>query len=191
MGSSPIPDPTQDKDFMNANPSDQMAYLRATDKDFAAASPQDQLGYLMHLRGLSPNIAPAAGGQFAGTATIPSKGGRISPQAAASMQSGPEGLEADPNNPHPTAGLPGLTGNRPVLGRDLVPGALAGGAAAMAATPTLAGGAATALIPKIIAAGKWAEANPMKAWLALQAAKEFIPGAKKAAELVKKAPSGQ
>lgn len=38
------------------------------------------------------------------------------------------------------AGLPGAWGNRPVQGKDLIPGSIAGGAAAAVASPTLAAG---------------------------------------------------
>jgi len=40
------------------------------------------------------------------------------------------------------------------------------------------------------ALGTWAEANPYKAFILYQLAKEFLPGAKKAIGLVKSAPSG-
>jgi len=104
-------------------------------------------------------------------------------------QYGPEGLEKSPGNPNQvTGGLPGMAGNRPTTGADLIPGAVVGGAAGLAATPTVVGAAASAAIPPVLAVGKWAGANPIKAWLALQAAKELVPGVKKITDLVKKAP---
>lgn len=42
-----------DKDFLNASPDDQKAYLAHVDKDFSAASPKDQQAYLNHI------LAPA------------------------------------------------------------------------------------------------------------------------------------
>lgn len=39
----------QDKDFMSANPAEQVKYLRQTDPDFAKAHPDEQAAYLAHL----------------------------------------------------------------------------------------------------------------------------------------------
>src|SRR5271165_7139663 len=115
-GSTVMPvDPTTDPDFMSAQPHEQMAYLSHVDSDFAKASPQDQLGYLMHIRGLSSNISGPAAPPM-GMSQVDITGKPQTPEAA-------------------TAGLPGMTGNRPVKGADLVPGAIVGGAAAAAAAP--------------------------------------------------------
>jgi hypothetical protein len=49
-------DPTQlsqDKDFLAANPDDQIKFLSSQDPDFAKAPRADQLGYLGHVTGLS------------------------------------------------------------------------------------------------------------------------------------------
>lgn len=137
----------------------------------------------------------AAGGQFAGTATQPSEGGSTSPQLAASMQSGPEGLERDPNQAigHSAFTGPGAwPGQRPVQGKDLIPGAIGGSAAAA----TVGGSAAlSTIIPPTIAGikavGAWAKENPVHAYFTYQALKELIPGMKKAMGIVDKVPDAK
>ena len=166
----PPVDPTQDADFMKAAPHEQMAYLSQTDHEFAKAPPQDQIGYLMHLRGLGPISGPA-GGQMAGTA-IP---GQTSPQAAAQMQ--PVDVAGNPQTPEAaTAGLPGRTGNRPVIGADLVPGAIAGGAAAAMAAPTMAGPALAGL--KAVGKATVQTVPYVVAGQAIEYARENLPGGK-------------
>jgi hypothetical protein len=55
----------QDKDFMGADPEEQMKFLSSQDQDFAKAPREDQMGYLEHLTGkpVRPNVglAPPAG----------------------------------------------------------------------------------------------------------------------------------
>jgi hypothetical protein len=57
-------DPTQlsqDKDFLAANPDDQIKFLSSQDPDFAKAPRADQLGYLGHVTGKPVVQAPNAG----------------------------------------------------------------------------------------------------------------------------------
>ena len=51
---------------------------------------------------------------------------------------------------------------------------------------TVVGAGAKAAIPYVTKIGQWANANPVKAYLALQALKDLVPGFKKATETVKK-----
>src|SRR5208282_2102474 len=46
---NPLASALQDKDFLAAQPQDQMKYLSSIDKDFAAAKPDEQAQYLNHV----------------------------------------------------------------------------------------------------------------------------------------------
>jgi hypothetical protein len=74
----------QDKDFMGADPEEQMKFLSSQDQDFAKAPREDQMGYLEHLTGkpVRPNVGLAP---HAGAPPVPQ-------EAARGMQSqGPAG----------------------------------------------------------------------------------------------------
>lgn len=103
----------------------------------------------------APNagLAPAAGGP-----------------SAQHVEYGPEGLESNPETRkyNAGAGLPGMGGNRPVRQRDLIPGAIAGGGAALA----LGGPAVSAAV---VPAAKLLARHPIISMGALEAAKQ-LPG---------------
>ena len=150
-------DPTTDPDFMKAPPHEQMAYLTQTDHDFAKASPQDQFAYMAHIHG-----AKGADAELAPPAGNPASQPMNKVDALGNEQTEEEGKRAG------LAGMPGPWINRPVRGRDLIPGALVGGSAAVAAAPAV-------VAPVARAGANLVKAHPFATMAAIEAAKQ-IPG---------------
>ena len=196
-------DQTPNQTPQQQQPDDLMTRLQALDNPRPASSQQGPDDLTTRLQALDAEEKQSA---------APTVTGGPSAEERAFLKANPDHawVPADPKFPNRPAGIyPTGKGNEwrndpsyaqaPIdlhFAKHTLEGAAAGAAAVapargLAAIPDALPSVLIHTVEGVKALGTWAEANPYKAFMLYQVAKELLPGAKRAMGFIKAAPSGE